>query len=488
VTRNSVGVLVGGALAFGGALAAYAATVLAHPHNMWVMSDLRVYRWGGLLARHSDSLYDRTIDGFGFTYAPFAAAIFAVLSVFPMAALRWLMTLTGLASLVTSVWLAWRMLGHRRGPALLGATLLVAAAALWTEPVQKTLWFGQINLILMALVMADLRQDDRSRWKGIGIGIATGIKFTPGIFILYLVLTRRFRAAAVSVGVVLLTVALGFAALPHESSEFWGKRLFMAPGRVGPVDWVGDQSLYGMLVRLLGGENAAQPYWLGAALVVGACGLLLAARESRRGHELTAVVTCALTGLLVSPISWSHHWVWIAPALVLAAQPLIRPLRRPWMWIAGGLALEALFGAWFFAVSRLPALPEGLIRTVPFGAHREQRWHGTQLVVGNLYVVTGLAALTALLVMTAYRRSADARASSAGARGVGGQVASGRGVAVTTPVPSGDEHRGELQVPEERQAGAAEQQGDEHGAPIRESSTTRIVEDDLGANRPSGPR
>lgn len=487
MTRNSVGVLVGGALAFGVALAAYAMTVLAHPNNMWVMSDLRVYRWGGLLARHSDSLYDKTIGGFGFTYAPFAAVIFAGLSVLPMAALRWLMTVAGAVSLVTSVGLAWRMLGHRRGPALLGATLLVAAAALWTEPVQKTLWFGQINLILMALVMADLRQDDRSRWKGIGIGIATAIKFTPGIFIAYLVLTRRFRAAAVSVAVVLLTIAVGFAALPHESGEFWGKRLFMAPGRVGPVDWVGDQSLNGMLVRLLGGENAARPYWLGAALVVGVCGLVLAARESRRGHELTAVVTCALTGLLISPISWSHHWVWIAPALVLIAHPMVRPLRRSWIWIVGGLALEALFGAWIFAVSRLPALPEGLIRTVPFGAHREQHWDGMQLLIGNLYVLTGLAALTALLVLTAYRRSAGARPSSAGARGVGGQVASGRDGAVTGPVTSFGEHRGELQVPEERQTGAAEQQGDEHGAPIRENPTTTIVEDDLGGNRPSRP-
>ncbi|WP_433187181.1 glycosyltransferase 87 family protein [Actinoallomurus sp. CA-150999] len=401
MTRSGLALLACGLLAFGVAVAAYAMTVLAHPHDLWAMSDLKVYRWGGLLARRSDRLYDETIGGFAFTYAPIAAVIFAGLSVLPMAALRWIMTLASLSALVTAVWIMFRTLGRRRSPALLGATLLVTAAALWTEPVQKTLWFGQINLILMALVVADLGQGDGRRWKGVGIGIATGIKFTPGIFIAYLLVTRRFRAAAVAIAVFLLTIAIGFVALPHESGRFWGDRLFMAPSRVGPVDWVGNQSLYGMLVRFLGGENAARPYWLGGAAVVGAAGLWLAARQSRVGREPFAVVTCATTGLLISPISWSHHWVWIAPALVLAADRMTGPPRRTWVWLAGGLGLEVLFGAWIFAVPGLPALPQGLIRTVPFGRHREHHWHGFELARGNLYVLIALAAITVLVILAA---------------------------------------------------------------------------------------
>ncbi|GAA4629680.1 hypothetical protein GCM10023196_052000 [Actinoallomurus vinaceus] len=409
MTRSGLLLLAGGLLAFGAAAAAYAMTVLAHPHDLWAMSDLKVYRWGGLLARHSDGLYDRTIGGFAFTYAPIAAVIFAGLSVFPMAALRWIMTLASLSALVTAVWITWRTLGHRRSPALLGATLLVTAAALWTEPVQKTLWFGQINLILMTLIIADLRQGDGRRWKGAGIGIAAGIKFTPGIFIAYLLLTRRFRAAAVAIAVFALTIAVGFVALPHESRRFWGDRLFMAPSRVGPVDWVGNQSLYGMLVRFLGGENAARPYWLGVATVVGAVGLWLAARQSRGGHEPAAVVTCATTGLLISPISWSHHWVWIAPALVLAADRTAGRLRHAWAWAVAGVGLEALFGAWIFAVPGLPALPQGLIRTVPFGRHREDHWHGFELVRGNLYGLIALAAITALVILAVRRRHPASR-------------------------------------------------------------------------------
>ncbi|MCO5969908.1 glycosyltransferase family 87 protein [Actinoallomurus soli] len=160
--------------------------------------------------------------------------------------------------------------------------------------VQKTLWFGQINLILMALVLTDLRQGDGRRWEGVGIGIATGIKLTPGIFIAYLLFTRGFRAAAVAIAAFLSTIVVGFVALPHESRQYWGDGLFMSPSRVGPADWVGNQSLYGMLVRFFGGENAARPYWLGTVVVVGAVGLWLAARQSRGGREpAVAVITAA---------------------------------------------------------------------------------------------------------------------------------------------------------------------------------------------------
>jgi alpha-1,2-mannosyltransferase len=111
-------------------------------------------------------------------------------------------------------------------------------------------------------------------------------------------------------------------------------------------------------------------------------------------------VTCATAGLLISPSSWSHHWVWIAPALVLAADRMTGPLRRARVWVAGGAGLGALFGAWIFAVPGLPALPQGLIRTVPFGRHREDHWHGFELVRGNLYVLIALVAITALVFFT----------------------------------------------------------------------------------------
>src|SRR5439155_13505639 len=121
----------------------------------------------------------------------------------------------------------------------------IAAVAMWLEPVDMTLHFGQINLLLLALVLADLALP--RRWQGIGVGLAAAIKLTPLIFIGYLLLTRRLRAALVATGTFAATVALGFALLPGGSVAFWGGR-FAQPGD-GPERLV-NQSLNGLILRL----------------------------------------------------------------------------------------------------------------------------------------------------------------------------------------------------------------------------------------------
>ena len=180
--------------------------------------DLVVYRDGGLIVRHvspaydphhASPLYDWTgQNGVQFTYPPFAAVIFAVASVLSWTAMRWAMTLASLAALGLSLWLVFGALGYRDRPAVrLGATLGVSALALATEPVQQTLALGQVNLLLMLLVVADLltagalTPGGRTRWwHGFGIGIAAGVKLTPLIFIPYLLLIRRYRQAATATG------------------------------------------------------------------------------------------------------------------------------------------------------------------------------------------------------------------------------------------------------------------------------------------------
>ena len=129
--------------------------------------------------------------------------IFAVASVLSWTAMRWAMTLASLAALGLSLWLVFGALGYRARPAIrVGATLGVSALALATEPVQQTLGLGQVNLLLMLLVTADLLTGgaDAGRpdplWHGLGIGIAAGVKLTPLIFIPYLLLIRRYRQAA----------------------------------------------------------------------------------------------------------------------------------------------------------------------------------------------------------------------------------------------------------------------------------------------------
>jgi alpha-1,2-mannosyltransferase len=407
----------------GGAFAVSAGLLLAltraHPRFMWGMIDLRVYLLGGSLLRHGGDPYGAAFaqSNLKFIYPPVAAAFFALLTGIRLHYLRIATEAASIGSLVAAAWLTWGMLGYRRGAARLGAALLVAAVALWTEPVQQTLDFGQINLVLMLLILADLSRPDRRWLKGAGVGLAAGIKLTPLLFIPYLLLTRRYRAAAVAAGTFALTVGGSLLFFPKAADRYWLSGLFWNEARaVNPV-YVGNQSLYGALARLLGSAAGVQPYWLLAALPVGIAGLLVAVRASRAGLELTGVLTCALTSLLISPISWSHHWVWIVPALTALADWAARRWRAAGPRWAGGpitLLVTALYLAYPLKATprgaRGPAIPEGVIWTLPQSAVQGAGLDGAQQVIGSLYVLAGLAGLALLAVML-HRRARERPAS-----------------------------------------------------------------------------
>jgi Glycosyltransferase family 87 len=116
-------------------------------------------------------------------------------------------------------------------------TPFAAAAALVTEPVFRTMYLGQINLLLMAAIIGDLRQPDRRRFKGVTTGLAAGIKLVPLVFIPYLLLTRRFRAAAMTASAFAVTAIIGFIVVPGDSDAWWLHGLFLADGRTGFVGW-----------------------------------------------------------------------------------------------------------------------------------------------------------------------------------------------------------------------------------------------------------
>jgi len=299
-------------------LAVYVADLATHLSSMAAMRDLVVYRNGGLIVRHvgpaydahrASPLYDWTGQkGVQFTYPPFAAVVFAVASVLSWTAMRWAMTLVSLAALGLSLWLVFGALGYAGRPRVrLGATLGVSALALLTEPVQQTLALGQVNLVLMLLVIVDLLTalDGRTRWwHGIGIGLAAGVKLTPLIFIPYLLLIRRFRQAAVAAGVFVATVALGYAVLPRDSGRYWLHGLFLDANRIVFLGTRGNQSLRGVLTRLAGSVTSGTAPWVVAVILVVIVGLVAAAVLYRAGQPVPAMLACALTGLLASPLSW----------------------------------------------------------------------------------------------------------------------------------------------------------------------------------------
>jgi alpha-1,2-mannosyltransferase len=371
------------------------------PRYPWSMLDLHIYLWGGMAVRHGHNPYLHTYHsrpGLHFTYTPFAAGIFAVLSYLGLPLMRILTVAGSIAALVLVLWLTWGALGRKRSASRLGATLTAAALALWLEPVRQTLSFGQVNLVLMAIIVADLCLSDTRWWKGVGIGLTAGFKLTPLIFIPYLLLTRRFRAAAVASATFVLTVVICFVLMPTASQHYWIDGLFLNPNRLGNVHYVGNQSLYGALLRLLGTAAAARPYQLFADAVVGLTGLAIAAWVSRRGEEMAAILICALTGLLVSPVSWSHHWVWVAPMLLVLVDFATRP--------PAFVAPESWRRTCWLGAAAVTLVFSGIVWAVPSPAVQGYSMTGLEQVIGDLYVLAGLVGLgltAALLVLTRRR-------------------------------------------------------------------------------------
>jgi alpha-1,2-mannosyltransferase len=436
--------LAAGAAAFAVSLGLWVYFISGHAGPDWnIPVDLRVYRDGGLIAAHVRPWYDarRASPLYGwpgyldlkFTYSPFAALTFTLLTVVTLHTLVTLVIIVNILALLAALWFTLGGLGYRRrdfrGGAgqpgtdqpgtgrttavKTGAVLLAAAVLLWTEPVQRTLFLGQIELVLMAVIMADMCQPDRRWWKGAGVGIAAGIKLVPLIFIPYLLLTRRFRQAAVAAGTFAATVAIGFVVLPADSRQYWLGGAFARGSRTGFAGFGGNQSLRGIITRLAGSVAGAQPAWLAVAAVTVVLGLACAAALDRAGDRMLALLACALTGLLCSPISWDHHWVWIVPAVAVLAVygGRARGLAR-WAYWGVATAIVGLFGAWPVTLWGEPlsraAFTLGIIWAPPdsnpgynklgdrpwFAVYH---WHGLELIAGNLYVLTGVALLGLLM-------------------------------------------------------------------------------------------
>ena len=429
--------LLAGLIAFAVALGGYVIYAVIHPKSFTLDPvDLAVYRSGGLIVRHIRPLYNPHLAaplydwvGYGnlhlpFTYPPFAAIAFAFVSFVPWWLSQQLSVAVDIVALLAALWFTLGGLGYRRDTIRLGATLLGAAAVFWTEPVLRTMYLGQVNLVLMALILWDLCQKDTEKsrwWKGFGTGVAAGIKLVPLIFIPYLLVARKFRQAAMACAGFAVTVLLGFVILPSDSSKWWFGGLFVQGGRTGFTGWAGNQSLDGIITRLAGSINGAKPAWIVVAIVVGLVGVIAAGLLDRKGYPVPALLMAALTGLLDSPISWDHHWVWIAPGAVVGAHYAVRAWRRGARRIAAGCGLVAAglvawFGAWpaslFTRAVNLGHDSLGLIwvpkNTNPTYYEKygdqpwfsEYHWHGLALILGNAYILAGLAVFGMLFAVS----------------------------------------------------------------------------------------
>lgn len=326
-----------------------------------------------------------------FTYTPLAAWLIAPLTRMSyQSATVLLVVATPLCAAVTA-YAALRRLGtgSRTAHGLAPWLALIAVVAL--EPFPKTMEYAQVNAILMALVAVDLLAvPGHSRWRGVLSGLAAAIKLTPAVAILVLLARREWRAAATMAGSAVGLTALAALAAPTESWEFFTSAMW-DPGRAGFADYSGNQNLKGAIARGLP-ESAWNPTWAACSLLAVAAAWFLCRRLGRlqvtseaddeAGLVLTLQVGVVMVlGLLVSPISWSHHWVWCLPALMSVGT-------ATWRWRSTALGLAAIAGVLVFVLSMQWWFPEQ--------NHVEQNWPFWAKVVGSSYTWWALGCGSAL--------------------------------------------------------------------------------------------
>jgi len=284
--------------------------------GIWI--DLDVYLRGAssvLSHEPHESLYGFSVHGQPFTYPPFAALVFAPLEALGTSGARWLMTAVSVGCYLGIV-----VLGARRLRMHVAPAVIVGLAGLAFEPFVRNILLGQINLLLVAMVVVDVLVVP-ARCRGILIGVAAGIKLVPGAFVLFLLLKGEWGAALRSAGAFAATVGLGAILAPGDSWQFWSGG-FVDLSRFGADAVIrGDnQSLTGAVMRLSHDLSPPPPLLLLASACVMALGVVAARRQIDSGHDLNGLVCIAFAALLASPISWTHHWIWAVVAMLVLVQ------------------------------------------------------------------------------------------------------------------------------------------------------------------------
>ncbi|MPY77469.1 MAG: DUF2029 domain-containing protein [Actinophytocola sp.] len=337
--------------------------------------DSAVYRAGALTLLHGDPLYDTDTLAFEpawaqlpFTYPPAAALWFVPLAPLP-APLAWgALGAISIAATGLVVTLAMRATPSSgllaRGPLV---AVALTAAVLLLEPVWRTVSLGQVNLILLALIIVDVLvlSARGSRAGGVLIGVAAAVKLTPLIFVPHLLFTGHWRDALRALATFVVLQAAMLTVIPHDVVRYWTKAV-SDPTRIGTIHWSDNQALNGLVLRLSGNAPWSMAVALGIGVLLAAPAVWLMLRYHRRGEDLRAVLVTAGYGLLVSPVSWTHHWVWVIPLLVtlLAVAPRV------------AAAMVVVFGSYVLLI-----LP---------GGRDPDGWSVLDHVLGNAYLYVPL--------------------------------------------------------------------------------------------------
>lgn len=294
---------------------------LTHQARAHLPTDFTVYRDAAINMLHGGATYRAyfTSVHLNFTYPPFALLLLSVLTLpspFVVLAIWWFLSSVALVVIVILVLHALTELPRRT---VVPLALVIGASCLLLEPVRNSMDFGQINFFLMLAIVADVLVVRSSR-RGVLTGLAAAIKLTPLLYVAYFAVIRSRASVVRALGTLAVATAVAWIVLPSDSVLFWFHQAF-SPGHKGGAMGTANQSWFGLAGHFsstLGPSTTI--VWLALSAPTFLVGLYLAKRYVTSARPVEALLALALTELLVSPISWTHHWSWIIllPVILIA--------------------------------------------------------------------------------------------------------------------------------------------------------------------------
>lgn len=302
--------------------------------------DLDVYREAAAVAWSGGDLYAQVFTDVGlpYLYPPFAILFLSPLVTLSEVSAQLIWTALTLAAVIGYALICVNNFAAARfhTPTVYAVTI---AFTLAMEPTESGISFGQVNIMLAMFLALDLSHRTGRIPQGVLTGIAAAVKLTPLLLLAYFLATRRYKPALWTAGSFLACSAVAAIVFPKASWVYWSGT-FLESDRVG-VSYISNQSINGLLQRLLGQTGASQLSWLLLAAVVTGGTMLVGHHLHDDFPHLTDALALAAI-LLVSPISWTAHWILILPLLVVAALP-DRPVALL-QGLAGLLAVALLYG------------------------------------------------------------------------------------------------------------------------------------------------
>ncbi|MBW0017377.1 MAG: DUF2029 domain-containing protein [Mycobacterium sp.] len=405
--------------------------------------DFDVYRMGARAWLKGIELYGPTGSNkfvtelgtpLAFTYPPIAAIIFSVFTIMSLPTASALFTAITLVLLLYAVylvldslevWPQWAVTREssavRRGWLALTIT---GFASLHLEPIWSNFGYGQINVVIMTLALADCLPRRTLLPRGILLGIAIALKLTPAVFLLYFLTKRDWRAARTAVVSFGAATAVGFALAWRDSIDFWTGTVTRTAGRLTDLRLNTNQNILSFLARQALPDALRGPLWLLLSVLVLVLVVWAVRHAVAAGYDAFGVACAALLALLISPVSWSHHWVWVVPVLISTT---VVGYRERNLVLLAVSAIGVAVTKW----SQIKVLPSGHEWSAPWRLQ----------LLGTSYVWWALAVIVTIGLTVRRRADSPITSAAAGSDDVGDTdrrftLASFRGRRVAPLVPA----------------------------------------------------